>query len=236
MGTRLFPITLEIPKVLLPVGSTTLLKHQVETSLRVSEIDQIVVVTGYKSHLVEAYLAKHFGDKGNITTVFNSHFEINNPIYSIECAMPGTPNDDFLLTNGDVYYPPSLLRQIVSQGEGVTMVISPYRDQTNRAMSVHFSQDRMVAIYPHAPERDSYESPGIVVVKGSEARNAFYHATKRLYKRYLGEPHFWHDILNEVKLEIPIKTLRVNDEMWGEVDDREDLESLERLSRNLYDD
>lgn len=236
MGTRLFPITLETPKVLLNVGSTTLLGHQIENSLRAKDIHEIMVVAGYKNQAIEEYLRKNFGAEASISTAFNPDFRINNPIYSIKVAMPTVESDDFLITNGDVYYTHSLLRRLIAQEEGVTMVISPYRDQTERAMSAHVSNGRMVAIHPHPPENDSYESPGLVVVKGEEARNVFYHSTARLYKRYLGETHYWHDILNEVKLEVPIKTIMIDSETWGEVDNKEDLISVDRLSRKLYED
>jgi choline kinase len=236
MGTRLFPDTLETPKVLLPIAGRTLLFHQIHHSLGEDEIKHIVVVTGYKSEQVDDYIVKNFKNELRVTTVFNSDFEINNPIYSLIAAMPEIEDEDFLITNGDVYYPPSLLREVVAQPEGISMVISPYRDRSSRAMSVHFSQGRMVAIYPHAPELDSYESPGIVFVKGSEARNIFFHATERLYKRHLGQPHFWHDILNEAKLEMPIQTLTVREDIWGEVDEQDDLESVEKLSRDTYGD
>ena len=95
-------------------------------------------------------------------------------------------------------------------------------DHSGRAMTVHESGSHGGDL-PHAPERDAYESPGIVVVKGEEARNVFYHSMARLYKRYLGQPHYWHDILNEAKLEFPIQVQMIGEEAWGEVDTESDL-------------
>ena len=223
MGTRLFPTTLDLPKVLLKVGGTTLLSNQVDISLRFTIITQITVVTGYLAEQINEYIAK-LQSNNRVNTVYNEHFTINNPIYSLYVAMPVAYDEDFMITNGDVYYGQSLMRHFIETSEtGITMAISPYRDHSGRAMTVHVSQGRMVAIYPHAPERDAYESPGIVVVKGEEARNVFYHSMARLYKRYLGQPHYWHDILNEAKLEFPIQVQMIGEEAWGEVDTESDL-------------
>lgn len=234
IGTRLFPITLEIPKVLLGVGGTTLLANQLNISTRMQDINKIEVVCGFMAATIEDYLATHFATNPNIATVINPDFRINNPIYSLRTAIPQIPTEDMLITNGDVYYGQALVRHLLdSRSEGITMIISPYRDHTNRAMTVHVESGRMVAIYPHAPEINAYESPGIVVVKGEEARDVLYHSTERLYKRHLGQPHYWHDILNEAKLELPIQIQVIGEEMWGEVDTENDLTEVNELSRRI---
>lgn len=234
-GIRLLPATLELPKVLLKVGSTTLLANQVDVSSRLETISQIVVVTGYLSEAIEAYV-RELGNDRHVSTIFNENFEINNPIYSLYAVIGPESTDDLLITNGDVYYGQALIRQILSESKtGITMAISHYRDHSGRAMTVHVSDGRMVSIYPHAPESNAFESPGIVVVKGDEARNVFYHSMVRLYKRHLGQPHFWHDILNEAKLELPIQTHLISDESWGEVDTASDLALLNTTSGRIND-
>ncbi len=233
MGTRLFPITLDLPKVLISVGGTTLLANQVDISLRFSRITEITVVTGYLAEKINEYVAK-LQSNNRVNTVYNENFMINNPIYSLHAAMSLTYDEDFMITNGDVYYGQSLVRHFIeTSSTGITMAISPYRDLSGQAMTVHVSQDRMVAIYPHAPESDAYESPGIVVVKGEEARNVFYHSMMRLYKRYLGQPHYWHDILNEAKLELPIQFQMIGEETWGEVDTESDVIQVNDVRRRI---
>lgn len=233
LGTRLFPATLDLPKVLIPVAGTTLLANQLDVSLRIKEISQITVVTGYKSALIDDYIAK-LDSEGKVSSVYNPDFEINNPIYSLQVAMPQAYDEDFLVTNGDVYYGQSLIRKLLENcGDGVSLMVSPYRDYSGQAMSVHVESGRMVAIYPHAPEANAYESPGIVLVKGDEARNVFYHSLVRLYKRHLGQAHYWHDILNEVKLELKIKVQVVGEEEWGEVDTESDLSKVNEVGRRI---
>lgn len=234
IGTRLFPITLKIPKVLLSVGGTTLLANQVDISLRIKEIGRIEVVCGFMCAKVNEYLDKKFDANQRVSTIFNPDFRINNPIYSLHVAIPDTPSEDMLITNGDIYYGQTFMRKLLSScREGITMVVSPYRDYSGLAMSVHVDEGRMVAIYPHAPEINAYESPGIVVVKGDEARSVFYHSMIRLYKRHLGQPHYWHDILNEVKLELPIQIQMVDEAAWGEVDTESDLTQINESSGRI---
>ena len=52
-GSRLLPLTTDLPKCLLPVGLSSVLALQIDTLLK-QGIEKITIVTGFNSHLVEA--------------------------------------------------------------------------------------------------------------------------------------------------------------------------------------
>jgi len=52
-GSRLLPLTTDLPKCLLPIGLTTVLGMQLDTLLK-HGVDNVTVVTGFNEHLVQA--------------------------------------------------------------------------------------------------------------------------------------------------------------------------------------
>jgi mannose-1-phosphate guanylyltransferase len=98
MGTRLKPLTDEIPKPMVPIMNKPLLARSME-NLRKCGIDEIVISTGYKSQTIE----KYFGD--------GSKFGLNIE-YVIESTPLGTGgaikntghlyDDTFLVFNADI--------------------------------------------------------------------------------------------------------------------------------------
>lgn len=57
-GTRLRPLTENLPKPLVEVGGKTLLDHIVEALP--SSVDELIIVTGYLGHMIETYCGSEF--------------------------------------------------------------------------------------------------------------------------------------------------------------------------------
>jgi NDP-sugar pyrophosphorylase family protein len=101
LGTRLWPLTKEIPKPMVPVAGVPYLEHQLRLLARQS-IDDIVLLTGYLGSQIE----EHFGDGATLKL---------NIRYSREPQPLGTGGalrearhllaDLFVLIYGDSYLP-----------------------------------------------------------------------------------------------------------------------------------
>jgi len=65
-GSRLLPLTTDLPKCLLPVGLTSVLNLQLDTLFR-HDIKTATVVTGFNAHLVKEEIQRRF-----ITPFFKS--------------------------------------------------------------------------------------------------------------------------------------------------------------------
>jgi len=77
-STRLYPLTLELPKCLLAVGDKTILDHQVE-SLVANGIKELVIVVGYhKQKIIDHLAEKNYPI--TITYIENDQYERNGPI------------------------------------------------------------------------------------------------------------------------------------------------------------
>lgn len=60
-GTRLRPLTENLPKPLVEVGGKTLLDHIVEAIP--SSVDELIIVTGYLGHMIREYCGEEFHGK-----------------------------------------------------------------------------------------------------------------------------------------------------------------------------
>ena len=121
-GRRLLPLTVDSPKCLLPISGKTILEWQIDTLLAAG-LEEITVVTGFQTSLVEALLQQRYPDRARISTLFNPFFEVADNLAS--CWMARSVMDcDFLLLNGDTLFDASLLAQVLnSESAPITLSI-----------------------------------------------------------------------------------------------------------------
>lgn len=77
------------------------------------EFNQVTVVTGFQSPLVETLLRQRYGNDGRIETVFNPFFSITDNLVS--CWIARSAMDcDFLLLNGDTLFEEALQANVLN--------------------------------------------------------------------------------------------------------------------------
>lgn len=130
LGTRLRPLTYEIPKPMIPINEKPYLEYQINY-LRKQGVYEICILTGHLSHVIEAY----FG---------NGHEFGVNITYSKEDRPMGTGGglklaeeklaDDFLLIYGDSFLPVNyqhLLSNFRSATPSALMCVYDNREDTD---------------------------------------------------------------------------------------------------------
>ena len=99
-GKRLKPFTESLPKSLIKVNNTTILDRQIEILFH-NGIEEIILVTGYKSDLIENHF--HKKNKKNVKIVFNEKFDEFETLYSLWLAKKYIKSD-FILLYGDLIF------------------------------------------------------------------------------------------------------------------------------------
>jgi len=105
VGSRLRPLTDDLPKCLLEVGGLTLIDRQVQTLARCGVTDVIAVV-GYRSDRMR----KHLGD--HVRYVDNERYETTNSLYSLWLARDELVSGTLIL-NSDVLAVPLLFERLL---------------------------------------------------------------------------------------------------------------------------
>lgn len=112
MGTRLRPLTDQIPKALVPLNGKPLLHYQLETFAGAGLTD-IGIVTGYRNTAFQDYPLQQF---------YNSDFQQTNMLYSLMCArswLDGT--EDLIVSYGDICYSTDILSAIICSEAPITV-------------------------------------------------------------------------------------------------------------------
>jgi len=160
LGVRLRPLTLTVPKPMVPVAGKPFLEHQI-AMLREQGVDEVVLLTGYLSQTIE----DHFGD--------GSDFGVGIR-YSREQQPLGTGGglvqardllrDAFLLLNGDSYlemdYRALYERLLGSDAQAALVLYDNSAEDTTVLNNIRLDSDGYVTRY----EKDGGEESDLTHV------------------------------------------------------------------------
>ena len=130
MGTRLRPITMSIPKCLVPVNSKPIMEHQLE-ALLLAGVQDVILVVGHLAELLSGKYGASYGGM-NIHYVRNHIYDRTNNIYSLWLAKQHL-DSQVLLLEGDLVFEPELLQRLTQTREPNVAIVErfqPYMDGT----------------------------------------------------------------------------------------------------------
>ena len=225
-GSRLLPLTADRPKCLIELSGKTLLDWQIDT-LRAKGIGDIVVVAGFRDHLVDAVAGRREG----VRTLFNPFYHVADNLGSVWMARTEFDRD-LLLLNGDTLVSPDLLERVLAAASGaITVTIDEKEDYDSDDMKVLRDGDRLLRIGKAlAPGGYNAESIGLIAFRGPGPR-LFVEAVERMIRAADGT-RLWFlraiDALARQGTEIRVVSIR--GEEWQEVDFPEDVERAAALT------
>jgi len=113
-GTRLRPLTNDIPKILVELCNKTLLERQIAT-LKKAGISDIAIATGYRGELIE---------KLGLNCYYNANYKTTNMVNSLFNALPFIEKKgDLIISYGDIVYEVDNLKKILASNAEVGVVI-----------------------------------------------------------------------------------------------------------------
>ena len=143
-GSRLLPLTENLPKCLLAVGDTTVLSLQLDT-LEAAGVDEAIVITGFMAGSVEAEVADRQGSM-RVQTLFNPFYQVADNLASCWMAR-AFMDDDFLLINGDTLIEPALAKKVVeSPQNNIQVTIDKKPEYDSDDMKVTLDGTTLTAI------------------------------------------------------------------------------------------
>ena len=100
MGSRLAPISDNIPKAMVPVNGKPVLVKQIE-NLVDSGITDIAVVVGYKGDVIKELVNQRFSF---VHVIESPNYATTNNMYSAYLAKEWIGQSPFIMMNGDVFF------------------------------------------------------------------------------------------------------------------------------------
>lgn len=145
MGSRLLPLTAEMPKPLVPVGGRPLLLRTIDrlASVGIRGRD-VIVVGGYREDVLRRTLAEA-GIAAQVVT--NARYADWNNFWSLYVARGAVAGDDFLQIDGDLLIDDRVLpRLLAAPGPGaVAVAVDPEADIEAMKVAVTGPDRRIVA-------------------------------------------------------------------------------------------
>ena len=152
MGTRLMPLTKDIPKALLEINETTLLERMIKNCVDV-DISKFLVVVGYNRDKV-IDLCPEIAEKYDIEikTIVNEKYDVTNTSVSTYLAskyIEENDLDDFILVNGDNVVDPEIISRLAAS-INTGMIIDNFKELNEESFKLiindeSFNDDKSIA-------------------------------------------------------------------------------------------
>ena len=229
-GTRLEPITREVPKCMAEVAGVTLVDRLID-ELEGAGFDEVVVVTGYKREVLMEHL------RGSTRPLARRAVEVFNPryaewgnFYSLLCAEEALAGAPFVKIDSDVLLDRRLLELVLEAPGPMCLAIDCRDDLGAEEMKVVVDEaGRMLELSKRVdPAAAIGEYVGVERIDAEVAPQVF-DALRSLIDR--GETDEYYERAYELLMQAgaPIRYADVSGCRWTEIDTVEDLRAAEAL-------
>ena len=224
-GTRLRPLTDDLPKTLLTVdGSRSILELALANLAEVGLTDAVVVV-GHAADAVHQRIPEFEGRYGmHIEALHNDRYDVWNNAYSLWLAREAF-KESALLVNGDTVHPPAVEQRLLeARGEApIVLALDDQKTLAEEEMKVVLGQDGRLERINKAvdPLEADGEYIGVTLIE-PEAADQLSAALQAVFERdttlYYEDGYQQYADWGET-----IRTARIGISNWIEVDTHEDL-------------
>ena len=244
MGTRLMPLTKEIPKALLKINETTLLERMIKNCLG-ANISKFIVIVGYNRDKVIdlcPIIAKKYNIK--IKTIVNEKYDVTNTSVSTYLAskyIAENDMEDFILVNGDNIVDPEIITRLVAS-KNTSMIIDNFKELTEESFKLiiddeSFNEDGTIAngkINSIGKGLDIASSSGEFIGVSKVIKEDILEFNRILEVLIEEDSQNYYDFaykdLSHIK---KIDFILTNGLKWTEIDDHNDWEFAQKLVEDL---
>jgi choline kinase len=212
MGTRLRDVLSDRPKGLLDAGGAVLVERSL-TTLSVCGIDHVVLVAGYRAEMYRAFLSACFP---RVELLVNPDYRRTGSMHSLHVARHAL-TDDFLLLESDLLYEPRAIAELLRRPDRDCVLVSGATGQGDEVFAygpanrlARLSKTRLAGLPLHG------EFVGISRLSIELLRTMCAHYETRVTER---AGYHYDDCLSDVCAAHPVHVHRVDDLLWGEIDD-----------------
>ncbi len=229
-GTRLEPLTEDLPKCLVKVGGIPLLDRMIARLGEVG-ITDIVVVTGHKREALEAHLAASDADSARrAQRVFNPRYAEWGNFYSLLVAEEIVRGSDFIKLDADVLMDGNLLPILLAADGPAVLCIDRAARLGDEEMKVRIDErGRVVALNKQmAADVAAGESIGVERIDAPFAPQLFAELRSLIDD---GETDDYYERAYERLMQrgIDFGCADISNCVWHEIDDADDLARAERI-------
>ena len=151
LGSRLRPITDNVPKCMVEVNGIPIIDKQID-NLRRNGVTEVAIVSGYKAELLRSHIKKDFPF---VTMIRNLRYEETNNMYSLFLAKGFVNGEEFLLMNGDVYFDSSVIEGLLAS-QDKSLIACDRREYLDESMKITLENGKISHISKKISKEDHY--------------------------------------------------------------------------------
>lgn len=206
IASRLRPLTDNTPKCLLKIGERCLLERTLDALIE-NDIDQFIIVTGYKEEQIMDFVARHYPNQA-ITFVSNPEYSTTNNIYSLFLARPFADNEELLLLDSDIVFDPQIISMLLRAKEKNALALNNHELGDEEIKIIADEKMQVLEISKTCSIEDAIgESIGIekmspdythalykemeIMIEKENLKNVFY---ERAFERLILQGHYFYAI------------------------------------------
>ncbi len=232
MGKRLGRYTQNGTKCMVQVNGKALIEYAIE-SLVAAHIDRMILVVGYKSDVLKAYIASKFNESNlggmKIEYIDNPVYDKTNNIYSFYLAKDELVKDDTILLESDVIYRPEIITDLINCKDRNLAVVSKFESWMDGTCALLDDECNIVGMidkkaFDWTLTANYYKTVNIYKFSPDFSSN-YYVPFLEAYQKAFGKNEYYETVLKVLSFlsSSVIKAFVVPGDDWYEIDDPADL-------------
>jgi choline kinase len=221
VGSRLRPLTDEVPKALVEVSGVSMLERAVAT-LHDHGVRHYVFATGYREEAVRAEVAR-LGIRAEFC--HNPRYaETQNSISLLHCR-PALENVGFYKLDGDVLFAGEILERLDGAREPLGVAVDGNRKLDAEAMKVSVDREHRITRFGKSIELAASHGESIGIERISAGMSATLFSAIGVLERRGIVDRYYEDVYSDLigGGSITASAIEVGDLAWAEIDDHADL-------------
>jgi len=132
-GTRLKPLTDNVPKCLIEINGRTILEYQVRSFFNAG-INDVTIVVGY---LAESVIKFCNQNRLYVNFILNEEYNDTNNMFSLFLAKNTVYDSDLIICNGDVIFSPNILTGLLQDcnKNAIAVDVNKYFDESMKVIA-----------------------------------------------------------------------------------------------------
>lgn len=230
-GSRLLPLTRDVPKCMIDFNGRSLISWQV-AALVANGVTDIVVVTGFRTERVEDHALQLYRETGaRIRTLFNPFFQVADNLGTCWIAREEMDRD-FIILNGDTIVSDEIVGKLIAQAQdAITVTVDVKADYDDDDMKVNRdASGRLHAIGKRLlPPDTNAESIGMLAFQG-EGPAIFRNQIDQMMRTPEGVERWYLRAIDIIAKGNRVGTVSIEGLDWQEVDFPRDVEAAKALT------
>ena len=231
MGTRLWPVTKDLPKGLIEIDGKSILERSLE-NLMLNGITEVIIVIGHCENLVIAKIGEKYNNMA-IRYVYNGDYPRTGSMYSFS-KTKSLINEDILLLESDILYESSAIKRLIESKHKNVILVSNLLLSGDDVYVVITDNLQLLNLGKNISEKDKQMAVGALVGISKFSKEflakVFETADEDYAKNELNY-HYEECVLKTSRIAHPVYVEMFEGLNWIEIDNEQD---LKRAIKDIY--